>query len=458
MRLYRYILRAHAGPFLFSFFTLMFIFLLQFIMKFVDQLVGKGLNALVIAELIILNLAWMVVLAVPMSVLVATLMGFGGLSSRNEITAMKASGMSLYRMMAPVIFMSILLALLLFEFYNDILPEANHRLKTLIFDIRRKKPTFTLVQGMFSQELPGYSILVRKTFEGTNDLEGVTIYDYTQPERNAVITAEQGKVSFTPDFRNLIMDLDEGEIHELTATESDKYQRIRFKQHRIVMDVEGFDFERSSLGTFSRGERELKAKELRAIVDSLQRENTNALTAGVQEIERDFTSPRSYASHIPQGAFLTPKPNPLVTATVRARTTLNNIAAQLALINSNNDRINENLVELYKKYAIPVACIVFVFIGAPLGVLARRGTFGMAATLSLGFFLVYWACLIGGEKLADRSLLSPLVGMWMANIIMGALGLYLTFRIGRETPQLRFDRLKRFIPKSLRSPEEQPTE
>ncbi len=150
----------------------MFLFLLQFIMKFIDQLVGKGLTAWVILELIALNLSWMLVLAVPMSVLVATLMAFGDLSSRNEITAMKAGGVSLYRMLTPVLIAGLLVALLLVYFNNYVLPESNYRLKTLMVDIRRKKPTLSLVNGVFSQDIPGYSILVRKSFPKTNELEG----------------------------------------------------------------------------------------------------------------------------------------------------------------------------------------------------------------------------------------------------------------------------------------------
>ncbi len=421
-------------------------------MKFVDQLVGKGLNWWVIGELIILNLAWMVVLAVPMSVLVATLMAFGGMSSHNEITAMKASGVSLYKMMAPVVIISVLLAGLLFEFYNDILPEANHRLKTLVFDIRRKKPTFSLAEGQFSQDIPGYSILVKKTFEQSNNLDGVTIYDYTQPNRNVLITAKKGRVSFSPDYRKLLMDLDEGEIHEMRLNKTDSYQRIRFVHHRIIMNVEGFDFERSSLGTFTRGERELKAKELSMNVDSLEKENLYSYQSAINEIDRDYNAP-NLTEGVRSLVYFNSTPNVLSATSARARTTFNNITGFRSAIQANNDRIDQNLVELYKKYAIPFACVVFVFIGAPLGVLARRGTFGIAATFSLGFFLVYWTCLIGGEKLADRGLLSPMIGMWMANVILGILGLYLTLRIGRETPQIHWDRFRRFIPKALRSPE-----
>lgn len=213
----------------------------------------------------------MVVLAVPMSVLVAVLMAFGDLSSKHEITAMKASGVSIYRMMAPVIVAAGCPAVLLVMFNNDVLPEANHKAKSLTMDIRRKRPTFSIVAGLFSQEIQGYSILVHKTFEKTNDLEGITLYDYTNPNYNVVITAKRGTISFSPDARKLIMDLQEGEIHELNLVNMAEYKRIRFQKHRIVTEVEGFGFERTQEGTAMRGDRELSAAAMRRIVDCRQR-------------------------------------------------------------------------------------------------------------------------------------------------------------------------------------------
>jgi lipopolysaccharide export system permease protein len=137
-------------------------------------------------------------------------------------------------------------------------------------------------------------------------------------------------------------------------------------------------------------------------------------------------------------------------ATVAARSASANINNYLYYVGYNSERINEYLVEIHKKYSIPVACIVFVFIGVPLGIMARRGTFGVAATLSLGFFLLYWASLIGGEKLADRGFIAPWIGMWIANIVLGALGIYLTLRAGRESLLINWEYFRRFVPRSMR--------
>jgi len=434
MKALYYILRAHVAPFLFSFLTLMFIFLLQFLMKAVDQLVGKGLSAMVIGELIVLSLAWMVVLAIPASVLVATLMGFGKLSSQNEITALRAGGMSLPRMMVAVLAAAAVLAVLLVQFNNRVLPEANHRFKVLMMDIRRIKPTLSIDAGLFNMDLSGYSILARRTSEYTNDLGGLTIYDFTDPSTNVVITAEKGRVSFAPDYRRLIMDLTEGEIHRFKPSVPEEYRRIRFQHHRISMNAEGFDFERSAENAFSRSDRELSADVMRGIVDSLRDEIDRQRSLAV-ESRRISAVPPALSKRPAQGGDEGPlELRAARLAAQRVRLKIIDSENRRQTIESLTQQANSFLVEIHKKYAIPAACIVFVFIGVPLGVMARRGTFGVAATLSLGFFLLYWASLIGGEKLGDRGIMPPWLGMWMANIFLGIIGLVLTLRMSREIP------------------------
>jgi lipopolysaccharide export system permease protein len=338
-----------------------------------------------------------------------------------------------------------------------VLPEANHRLATLIFDIRKTKPTLTIEPGLFSQEITGYSILARKTFEQSNDLEGVVIYDYTDPTVNVVVTAEKGKVQFTPDYQKLVMELYYGEIHEISQNNLHQYRSLRYVKHRIIMNAEGFDFERSSESSFARGDRELSAQTMQAIVDSLRLQNNESRQRAIQT-EFVAAKPASLIWKRP----VTPSPTPLTVpaqdhfdplpATIqRVRNALDVINNEAQYIAYNNQQINKYLVEINKKYSIPLACIVFVFIGAPLGIMARRGTFGIAATLSIGFFLLYWASLIGGEKLADRGLIEPWAGMWSANIVLGILGIYLTLRMGRENPTIQWSRLRRLLPRTFRT-------
>ncbi|MDT8324147.1 MAG: LptF/LptG family permease, partial [Bacteroidota bacterium] len=271
MILWRYILRAHVGPFLFSNAIIIFLFLLQFLMKRAGDLVGKGLSVWVILELISLNLAWMLVLSVPMSVLVAALMAFGKLSADNEVTIMRASGMSLYRMVAPVVMATMVVTGALIWFNNSVLPDANVRLQTLMTDIIRIKPTMSLQSGVFTSEhdLPNYRILARKTFEKSNDLEGVTIYDLSDPENSIVVTAKTGTVSFSPDYASVIMDLRDGEIHQLDNKTHKKYRRLRFQRHRVNMPASGFGFQRSDASRTRRDDRTMSAGMMQAIVDSI---------------------------------------------------------------------------------------------------------------------------------------------------------------------------------------------
>jgi lipopolysaccharide export system permease protein len=446
----------------------MFLFLLQFVMKFIDQLVGKGLSMWTIVELITLNLAWMLVLAVPMSVLVAVLMAFGELSSRNEITAMKASGASIYKMMAPIVLAATVLCLLLISFNNDILPEANHKAKTLTMDIRRKRPTFNLVAGLFSQEIQGYSMLVHKTFENSNDLEGITLYDYTNPNANIVITAERGTISFSGDVRKLIMDLQDGEIHELDLSAMKEYKRIRFQKHRIVTEVQGFDFERTAEGAVMRGDRELSAQTMLHIVDSLQLAQ-RSLDSGIQAVVAQDMQRLLTRRAAPQTMADTPRVATLFAsafkrnavayyplqgtepAETRARLMYSTVQNELLRVEMIGKQADQYKVEIHKKYSIPIACIVFVLIGVPLGIMSKRGGFGVAATLSMGFFLLYWAFLIGGEKLADRDAVSPFWGMWSANILLGIVGVFLTIRVGKETVVIDWSFLRRLIPKRWRT-------
>ncbi len=424
--------------------------MLQFVMKFMDQLVGKGLSGAVIAELMMLNLAWMVVLAVPMAVLVATLMAFGAMASTNEITAMKAGGMSLYRMMFPVAICALIITYLMIEFNNKVLPEANHRSKSLTMDIRRKKPTLTLIPGLFNQDMTGYSMLVRKTFEESNELEGVTIYNHSDPSKNTLITAKRGSLSFSSDYRKLIMDLYDGDIYEVDHNKPNLYRVVKFERQRLTTVSEGFDFERSAVDAFTRGDRELSSGEMLYMVDSLK-----GLTKTIQERIKTYTTAlnqKLFYGSVPDAS--TAKDfwkNIDQYSDMKSQLMFyrNSIESEIANDEYQQKQIREFLVEIHKKYSIPVACFVFILVGAPLGVMARRGGFGIAASLSLGFFLLYWSSLIGGEKLADRQFIEPWVGMWGANIFIGLLGAFLTYKVSKENIELNFNWWRRFIPKKL---------
>lgn len=448
MILYRYILKNHIGPFLFSLLTLTFVFLFNFLTKFADRLVGKGLGFWLITKLIVYNLAWMVVLVVPMSILVATLMAYGNMSNNNEVAIMKSSGVSVYRMILPTFIVSIIIGYLLVRFNNDVYPDANHAARLLIQDISNKKPTLSLVPGLFSQEVPNYSILVRNKDENSNTLEGVTIYDYTDPSKLNVVTAKMGKIYFSEDMGKLIMDLTDGEIHETSPTDKNAYRKMHFEKHKILMDADQFRLQQSAPGG-SRGDRELSAQSIKVIVDSLQKIHTVYENNFKRDVKNYLLLDSLYASSTPVTPAYEPEAfNRVIDRTNAARSIV--VSDVTNLINS-EENIDSLMVEYHKKYSIPFACIVFVLIGAPLGIMTRKGGMGVAAGISILFFLVYWAFLIGGEKLADRNMLSPFWGMWSANFVLGILGIFLTVRSAKEMVNINLNFFSRLIPKRWRT-------
>ncbi|KUG26413.1 permease yjgp/yjgq family protein [hydrocarbon metagenome] len=445
----RYILRNHGTPFLFASFVLMAVLLLQFLMKFADRLVGKGLDIFIIIKLIAFNLAWMVVLVIPMAVLIATLMAFGNLAQNNEVAILKASGVSLYRMMLAPTIAAILIGILLIQFNNYIYPEANHAAKILMQDISRKKPTLSLVPGVFSHEVPNYSILARDIDRESNKLKNLTIYDSSTPTKTNIVTAKEGVIYFSKDQKKLILDLKEGEIHESALANRAEYRILKFEKHKIALPGEDFTFQQTAPGG-PRGDRELGAPALLALVDSIGVFRKEYLIDYSQKLDIIFVSDSIALKQFSDSRLIKPAIN-LAKIEDVIKNAENNVKASVYRIEANLKSINRFWVEIHKKYSLPFACIVFLLIGAPFGTMVRKGGFGMAAGISLFFFLIYWAFLIGGEKLADRGMFSPFWGMWSGNIVFGILGIYLTIKAAKERVTLSFDFFNKLIPKQMRS-------
>lgn len=440
MKIYKYILKAHFAPFIISFFIIIFVFTFQFLMKFIDNLIGKGLSWWVIGQLIILNLAWMVTLAGPMAVLVATLMAFGSLSSTNEITVMQSSGISVVKLMIPVILCAGLLCYGLILFNNRVLPEANHRTKLLMNDIQRTKPTFVIEAGKFTDDIGGYNLLIKKTYPESNKLKGIFIIDNSNPISYNILTADSGDVSFSSDYSKIIMDLFNGEIHQLSKRNVyEDYRRIKFTKHIVSIDAQGFGFSKSDENALSRGDRELSSDSMRNVIIKMKvdfENDMNNTKIALGKLALDFTQIKYDTTSLDSAAK---KQNEIfVQSTLtKLRNLRNRVGMRKQLEKNNQKLIDVYQVEIDKKYSIPFACIVFVLIGAPMGVLTRKGGFGIAAGMSLGFFMLYWIFLIGGEKLADREFLSPFLSMWGANIVLGTIGLYLTIKNNLKLKKLK---------------------
>ena len=453
----RYILRFQIGPFLFGSLTVLFLFLFQFLSKYLNDLIVKGLDTWIIIQLIGLNLAWMLVLAIPMGVLFAALMSFGNLSSTNEITIIKSSGGSLFRMMMPVVISGILMTIFLFWFNDNVLPEANHQAKVLLSDIERKKPTFSLEAGQFSTQLDGYTILARQIDSLSGTLKAVTIYDRTKGSRLSIASADSGNVRFNSSYTKIIIDLFNGEAHQLSQNDYKDYRIIKFEKYQVIIPASGFAFERTAEGMISRGDREMKIADMQKIVD----EAKNSASVYEKKIQENVNKFYNYLNgKIPSEEKIVPaysygKNRTLVDSLIidisgtgiiseDVKTGLLDAERRISMLKSSllsdffqvkdyYQRAKSYEVEIHKKYAIPFACLLFVLIGCPLGIITRNGNFGISAAISLGFYIFYWACLIGGEKLADRGLISPFLSMWAGNFIIGTFAIIILIRVNNES-------------------------
>ncbi|NTU68466.1 MAG: YjgP/YjgQ family permease [Chlorobiaceae bacterium] len=436
MRIFdRYILKAHAGPLFFGFFTIMFVFIISFLTRFIDHLVGRGLDFWVMVEMVLLESSWMVSLALPMSVLISTVMAFGNLTNSSELTVMRSGGVSIYRLALPVLIASLLLAAGDERFNNVLQPEANIRAKALMSDITRLKPGFAVNQGAFSDIIKGYSLMARKVDSSTGKLEGVLMYDRGRPNVRTVVTAGSGRIAFTPDYRYLVMTLEDGQIHELVLPGMDRYRRISFKNHRYVFEATGYGFERSDSNKGAKGGGELSAaellvtgNELRARADAAQLK----IAGDVEELGRQVREIRKHQQPAPSAVASPPAKLPTARAILATEGKINRLASAMDAVENLRQEYYGIMIEYHKKFSLAVACATFALVGIPLGVMARRGGFGVGAGLSLLFFVLYWALMIGGEKIAKTGLLTPGVWVWIPDILLSAIGITMLYRLNRS--------------------------
>ena len=443
--MYRYIFKEHIGPFFFGLSVIMFILVMDFILEVLNMIIGKGLNAFIILQVFVLNLAWMLALAVPMAVLVSTLMAFGRLSQDNEITALKASGVSIYRLILPALVASILISIGMVFFNDRVLPELNHEARLLMTDIHQKRPTWNLKENVFIDEIPGYHILIKKVDPHSSDVRGVTIYDMKNRRIPRTIIAEKGLVEFAPDGNTMIFQLFNGEIHETDEQDPQRYRRISFDKQTIYIHDVGSKLIRSQ--SDYRTDREKTSAQMLAEIRGME--------AGVIASKQKITQTANLAWDKVMGETQSEddtvgKKPALENLIKENQNILNQILSEKQNIKNKKRYVNSLLVEVHKKFALAAACVVFILIGAPLGIMAKKGGMAVGLGLSLGFFVLYWAFLIGGEELADRQLIPAFWAMWSANILIGGAGIYILVKSAKETKFISWKWTERFVPKRYR--------
>ena len=442
--IYRYILKEHIGPFFFGLAIITFVLIMDFLLELLNLIIGKGVSLLIVLQAFALNLAWMFALSIPMAVLVSTLMAFGRLSQDNEITALKASGVSLYRIVFSPLLFSLILTLGMIYFNDRILPEANHQARILMSELHQIKPTLSLKENRFIDEIPGYHILIKKTNPKNNEISDITIYEKVEGPLPRTILAHKGKLEFSPDRSTLILNLENGEVHEADENEPGRYRRISFdKQTIYIPNVEGKFIQ---AGSGYRTDREMNIRMMSDQVKNIKKNMDSGVINLNKLVEQKIAEVFGEKNLSSKSSTSIKEKEVLTSIFFENQNFFYRLQMETQNLFSQEKDKNSYLVEIEKKYSIPFACLVFVLIGAPLGIMARRGNMAVGLGFSLVFFVLYWAFLIGGEELADRLYISPFWAMWSANILLALAGTYILVRSTKEMTFISWKWAERFIP------------
>ena len=494
----RYILKEHLGPLTFALTALTSLLLLNYVAKQFGNLVGKGIPWTAVAEFFLLSIPFTVALTLPMAVLVATLHAFSRLAAENEVTALKASGVSLARLMTPVLIAAAGVTVLMVIFNDQILPRTNHQLAVLQSDIAQKKPTFALREQVINEVSPGKLFLrANHLDEASNLMRDVTIYDLSDPTRRRTIYADSGNMSLARNQSDLLLTLYHGTMQDVPVANPAQLQRLFFATDLVAVRGVANQFQKSG-DAQNKGNREMSVCEMQREVARGHAEYMVArgeFLAGMK-IARDsgikldptfyatdtrvpsrislggiycsllkrFGVPALGAQGVPRAAASAAAATRPATAqvsrpaspasNVRANTAPSVAAMHTAATNSAaagamigapsvlevarvrmsdaKQLINGDEIEIHKKFALAVACFVFVMLGAPIALRFPRGGVGLTLGVSLFVFALYYIGLTAGAAAASQGLLPPVIAMWAANVIFAAVAVVLLWRMGKE--------------------------
>jgi lipopolysaccharide export system permease protein len=445
----RYILRAHVAPFFFALTVLTGILMINTVARRLESLAGKGLPWSVMAEVFVLSLPHILALTLPMSVLVATLFAFSRLAADNEITALKASGVNLNRLLIPLLVVATLFGGGMLWFNDYLLPETNHILKLRLLDVQRKAPTLQLKEQTINpirtgrSARPQYYLQAAEVRSATNELVDIVIYDYSDREQTRTIYADSGVMAFNQAQTDLFLTLYDGWINQIEADTPQRFVRSFFDQYRIQIRGVGNELARTEAEGGTRSDREMSlgmlsdaATQAEERADSLRGE---AARLSMETLDRILAGQDTVASTVDAApgrqVRLRPETYPAGRDSaydMLSRRTSLEVGTLAGRIRALERQANVHMVEYHKKYAISWAVIVFVLLGAPLAVRFPRGGVGLVIAASIGIFSVYYAGLIGGENVADERNVSAWLTMWAPNILFFFVALWGLSRIGKE--------------------------
>ena len=460
MILVRYVLKELIGPFLAALFGITFLFVVDFLVKILDNVLSKGLPASTVLEIFALNLAWMLSLSIPMAVLVACLMAFGRLSGDHEITAVKAAGVSPLSLMRPVMLVASLLVVLMVLFNNWVLPEANHRSVELMNAVSRKKPHVFIDAGRLITQFPDVHLWVNRIDPVSGVFYGIQVYEMEKRGAPRIVYADSATLDYVDNGATLMFRLRSGETHTVDPDKPENYFRIRFFSQDLALQNVDDRLERRSRSY--RSDREMPVEMMMDVVNEARAKYDNVSQVAFEKRLPTLVATRDYVkgdSIVPKDAKGAQFPDSIQRRKSLQRlrmqeiSSLRNTERLWGRMEAEQKRAAQYMVEIHKKFSTSFACLIFVLIGAPLGIMARKGGIGTGIIYSLAFFVIYWICLIGGENLADRLIISPELAMWASNIIIGVFGIFITVAMVRDrfTGDSKFFRFMRAAGRKFRS-------
>lgn len=457
-----YLLKQFLGLLIMTFLICIFILLMQFVWMHVNDLVGKGVEIKVLAEFFIYAVTSVVPLALPLAILLASLMTFGNLGEKFELTAMKAAGVSLFRIMRPLAIAIAFVSVGAFMFSNYVLPVSQVKLWALIFSLKQKSPELDIPQGEFYDGIEGYNIYVRRKAPQTGMLYDMMIYDYSEGFRNAsVMVADSGRIFFTDDKKYLILHLYSGESFEnldrnqQRATNSEKnipYRRESFAQKQMLIDFD-MEFDRYNEDVLADQHVSKDVVELVQSIDSVQllahdrsKEQSRTLVnnryfgrervanrdvdmwEGAKELYAGYDVDSLYGRFSDDERY-----RALSAAIEKAKAQRDQIDYNALMLNDYQRYIRKHEIELYRKFTLAFACLIFFFIGAPLGAITRKGGLGAPVVISVVMFIIYYIIDNTGYKMAREALWPCWAGMWLSSMVLLPIGIFLTYKAATDS-------------------------
>lgn len=455
------IIKAFTGPFIATFFITLFVLVLQFYWLYIDDLVGKGLDLLTIGQLTLFVAAFNVPLALPLAILLSSIMTFGNLGETFELVAIKSAGIPLTRFMRPLFIVTLILCGAAFLFNNNIIPIATLKMNTLKYDIIMSKPAFDIKEGVFYDKIDGYVIKIGKKEKDDKTIRNIIIYEKNYGLQDNIIVANSGEMKVTPDKRSLEFNLIDGWRYEEQGnryTTNTDFIRMGFKEYKKLFDLSSFQLNKTDDSIFRENYKMLSVRQLGKRIDSLEKtaafyqkklkNEMYPLLGFLRDLDTGWVAVKNVPKIKSDSAIFK---DSLQQSYARERALGNiNMLKSTLDINANEydarrKDLRFNLIEWHKKFAMSFACMVLFMIGAPLGSIIRKGGLGMPLVIAVIFFVVFFLLNNFGEKLVKEDVLKPVGGMWAATIILLPVGIFLTIKAMKDSELFNSEPYMRLI-------------